>query len=76
MQNKDVGRGLRGKRTVVPIFGRAAEGVRKRADEAKYMRPAEGKEALWAEIKRVREGIMGGAERRQRMDRVEDKRGG
>ena len=34
-----------------------------RADEAKYMIPAGGKGALGAEIKRVREGRMGAAER-------------
>ena len=38
-----------------------------RADEAIYMRPAGGKGALGAEIKRRREEIMGAFERGRRM---------
>ena len=34
-----------------------------RAEEAIYMRPAGGKGALGVEIKRMREGMMGAAER-------------
>ena len=48
------GRG-RQQSTIIPVFGRAANGVRMRVDEAIYMRPAGGKEALGVETQTMRE---------------------
>ena len=68
MQDSGVGGSLREKGAgALVVYWRAAEGGRMRADEAIHIRPAGGKGAHGAEIKRMREGMMGAAERGRRM---------